>query len=185
MEIRNIRIAQFLIALLLILFGIVFRLSPHPANVAPIAAIALFSGVYLTGKWKIFIPIVAMLVSDFFIGFYEWPILLTVYGCFAATIAIGALVKRNKNTGSVIAGSLSASILFFLATNAAVWMVHSETYAPDLSGLLASYTLAIPFFRNTMLGDLFFTGALFGAYEVVFYAVKQRKFLDFWLMRRL
>ncbi len=81
----------------------------------------------------------------------------------------------HKNTGTVIAGSLSASVLFFFVTNAAVWLAHPETYTADLSGLLESYALAVPFFRNTMLGDLFFTGALFGAYEAVVLLVKRSR----------
>ena len=164
---------SLIIATLLILFGVAMRFIDHPANFAPIAAIALFSAVYLPKKMALFIPIAAMLLSDLFLGFYEWQVMLAVYGSFVLAGAFGFYIRKNKNTGTVIAGSFFASIIFFVFTNLAVW-IFSGYYEHTMAGLLYCYTLAIPFFRNTMLGDLFFVGVLFGSYEMAVYAVKNK-----------
>lgn len=160
-----------IIAAALVLFGFSARLFDHPANFAPIAAMALFSGVYLPRKFAFIVPALAMFLSDLFIGFYQWQIMLTVYGSFLLAGLIGLYLRKNKKIGAVIAGSLAASILFFLITNFTVWFFY---YERSWAGLYLAYTLAIPFFRNTMLGDLFFTGVLFGSYELVYWLAREK-----------
>ena len=150
------------LAITLIVIGATMRFFPHPANVAPIAAIALFSGVYLK-RWHAFvIPLAAMILSDAVIGFHS--LIWATWGCFLLVGALGLWVRRQKTFSRVVAGSLVGSVMFFLVTNWAVWKFTSM-YDPSLNGLWASYLAAIPFFRNTVLGDLFFTGLLFGVYE--------------------
>ena len=61
-----------IISILLIILGFATRLLPHPANFAPITAIALFAGIYLPKRWAIILPLIAMFISDIFIGFYTW-----------------------------------------------------------------------------------------------------------------
>lgn len=156
---------KFLPAFILITLGIAARFLPHPANFAPIGAIAIFSGMYLPKKWAIVLPLAAMFFSDLFIGFYAWPIMLSVYGSLIIMALIGLAVRKNKKLSTVLGGTISGSIIFYLATNAAVWAFGS-LYAHNLGGLLQSYIMAIPFFRNSLLGDLFYTGALVGACEV-------------------
>ena len=73
---------KLLIPLLLIALGFIARLLPHPANFAPIGAIALFSGLYLPKRWAIILPLAIMLISDIFVGFYAWQIMLAVYLSF-------------------------------------------------------------------------------------------------------
>ncbi len=65
-------------------------------------------------------------------------------------------------------------MLFFLITNFGVWL-HTGLYAKTWGGLVQSYTLALPFFRNTLLGDLGFVGLLFGAYELAALTVRRRE----------
>lgn len=154
-----------LVALVLLALGVAMRLLPHPANFAPITAIALFAGYYLPRKWAIILPIAAMLIGDLFIGFYDWRLMAVVYLSFALISFLGWAIK-GRGAGAVIISALTASIGFFLITNFAVWLF-SSWYPHTLAGLLWCYTLALPFFRNTLLGDLFFTGVLFGAYEAV------------------
>ena len=97
---------------------------------------------------------------------YAWPLMLTVYGAYILIGLMGTLIKKHKSLETVVAGSLVASVIFFLATNLAVWQF-SPWYAKSLSGLIQCYTLALPFFRNTLMGDLFYVSVLFGAYEAV------------------
>lgn len=157
---------SIIIAALLIALGLVLRLLPHPANFAPIAAIAIFGGLYLPKRWAIILPLIAMFVSDIFIGFYTWQIMVAVYGSFAIVGLIGLLVRKNKKAATVIGGTILGSILFFLITNFAVW-TFGTIYAHDFAGLVQCYAMAIPFFKNTLLGDLFYTSVLVGSFELI------------------
>ena len=150
------------LALLLIISGVAVRLLPHPYNFTPIAATALFGGAYLPKRYALIIPIVAMLVSDIFLGFHST--MVYVYGSFILTGLIGMWLREHKNAGNVIGASLVSSVLFFLITNFGVWA--QGAYARDITGLWESYVMGIPFFRNTLAGDLFYTGAFFGSYEL-------------------
>lgn len=155
---------KYLPAFILITLGIAARFLPHPANFAPIGAIAIFSGLYLPKKWAIALPLAAMFFSDMFIGFYALPIMLSVYAGFIIMGLIGLAIRKNKKLSTILGGTILGSVIFYLLTNAAVW-VFGSLYPPTAAGLMQSYYMAIPFFRNSLLGDLFYTGALAGAYE--------------------
>ncbi|MFH0955758.1 MAG: DUF6580 family putative transport protein [Candidatus Falkowbacteria bacterium] len=157
-------VKKFLPALILIALGIAARFLPHPANFAPIGAIAIFAGIYLPKKWAIVLPLAAMFFSDLFIGFYAWPIMLSVYAGFIIMGVIGLVVRKNKKVSTVLGGTVLGGVIFYLVTNGAVWAFGS-LYPHTIAGLLQSYYMAIPFFRNSLLGDLFYTGVLAGAYE--------------------
>lgn len=165
---------KLFIAVILIALGIACRLLPHPFNFAPIAAIALFAGVYLGAIYALTLPVIAMVIGDIFIGFYSWQLMLAVYGSYALIGLLGLAVKKYKSVETVLGGSILASVLFFLITNFAVWQF-STWYAPTWQGLINSYIMALPFFRNTLMGDLFYTGVLFGAYEFVLIWVRRKK----------
>lgn len=156
---------KLLPAFVLIVLGVAARFLPHPANFAPIGAIAIFSGIYLPKKLALVLPLTAMFISDLFIGFDGWEITLSVYAGFIIMAAIGLVVKKHKNIGAILSGTILGSVIFYLITNGAVWAFGS-LYPPTVAGLMQSYYLAIPFFRNSLLGDLFYTGLLVGAYEV-------------------
>ncbi len=156
-------------AYFLIFAAVILRFLPHAPNFAPITAIALFGGVYLKDKRLVIVlPLAAMLVSDYFIGFYHLPIMLSVYLSFAISGLLGWWLKSRKNLGNVLGITLLASIQFYLLTNFAVFWF-GTMYPHTGAGLLASYVNALPFFRNTLLGDFFYVGALFGIFEVVKY----------------
>ena len=157
--------------LLIIFIATTLRLAPHPPNFAPIAAMALFGGVYLNRGYAVAVPIVALLISDIVIGFYSPTVMASVYGSFVLTGLIGLWLRKRKSPRSVVLAALGSSVLFFLVTNFAVWL--GGWYPRNLSGLVECYTLALPFFRNTILGDLFYTGVFFGGYELVLKVVKK------------
>jgi hypothetical protein len=138
-----------------------------PPNFAPITAIALFGGVYIMDKRAaIIIPLAAMVISDFFIGYYNIYVLISVYGSFALTGVLGLVLRNKKYPSRVIASTLGASVLFFVITNAAVWLF-TPMYQLNFAGLISSYVSALPFFKWTLLGNLFYVGVLFGAYECI------------------
>lgn len=156
----------FLLSLMLVTIGVAGRFLPHLWNATPIVAIALFAGVYMGVRYAIILPLAVMLITDFFIGFYQFEVMLAVYASFALIGLIGYLIKKVKSAPVVVLSSMVSSILFYLVTNLAVWQF-SPLYQKTFAGLLASYTAAIPFFRHMFFGDLIYTVALFGAYELV------------------
>jgi len=157
----------FILAAVLIRVLSHFNYIPHLPNFAPIAAMALFGGVYLGKKYALLIPLAAMLISDIFIGFYNPWIMFSVYGSFFLIGLIGLWLKNHKNVPNILGASLFGSIIFFLVTNFAVWAVPISMYPHNLQGLLQSYIMGLPFFRNTLMGDLFYVGTMFGLYEIV------------------
>lgn len=173
-------------ALFLIFIGIVLRIAthfsdfapladilkylPHIPNFAPIAAIALFGSVYLNKKYALVLPLLAMLISDIFIGFYSPWIMISVYSSFLLIGLIGLYLREHKTVGNILGGSLFGSIIFFLVTNFAMWAIPHSLYPHTLQGLINCYTMGLPFFRYTILGDLFYTSVFFGSMEVVLYA---------------
>jgi len=168
--------AKLFISILLIVLGVFCRFLPHIWNFTPIAAIALFSGVYLGKKYAFTLPVIAMFLGDIFLGFYAWPIMTAVYSSYLFVGLIGLAIKKYKSFETILAGSILSSVMFFVVTNFAVWQF-SPWYAKSINGLLECYTLALPFFRNTLMGDMFYVGVFFGVYEMVYFLAKnyQRK----------
>ena len=161
--------SRFAVVSSLILFAILSRIIPHPPNFTPIAAMALFGGAYYTErKWAFIIPLTAMFISDLFIGFHS--LMPLVYICFAVMVFIGFRLRENKKPLSLIVAGLTASILFFVFSNFGVWIIaKGTTYPYNIQGLMACYVAAIPFFQNTLLGDMFYIGVLFGTFEAIKY----------------
>ena len=156
----------------------IFRLVPHWPNFTPVAAMALFGGAIFGKKYLAFIiPLAAMLISDMIIGFHAsmWA----VYLSFAITVVLGIVISRKPGWISIAVASVSSTILFFLITNFASWIA-SPFYPQNMTGLTQCYAAGlaflndgkygISFFMNSLLGDLFYNGMLFGA----FYLVKMR-----------
>jgi hypothetical protein len=152
--------------LTLMVFGAAFlRLLPHPPNFAPIAAMALFGGAYFSKKTFAFIiPLAAMFLTDMLIGIYSYAWI--VYISFALIVVLGIFMLKKVSVKNLIIASLTASVSFFAITNFGVWAL-GTLYPKTPEGLLASYTAAIPFFQNSLIGDLFFVGVMFGVYELV------------------
>lgn len=149
-----------------ILIGAVARILPHAPNFAPIGAMALFGGAYMSKKQALILPVAAMILSDFIIGFDGFPMRLTVYGSFLVMVLIGFWLKKHSKFRNIVIATLTGSLLFFLTTNFAVWAFGS-LYPKTVGGLTECYLLAIPFFQNTILGDFFYSGAFFGGYSFI------------------
>lgn len=141
------------------------RLIPHPANFTAVLAVALFGGAKFKNlSLAILVPLIVMMTTDLVIGFYS--LMPFVYGCIVLTAIIGMYIGRTSNPVYILFGSLLASTLFFMVTNATVWY-HNPQFAQTFSGLLICYDFAIPFFRNQLFGDLFFNMLLFGSFYIV------------------
>lgn len=156
-----------------IISAVILRLLPHPPNFAPIAALALFGGVYLNRKYALLVPLAAMFFSDYFLGFSEFWVTFSVYLSFFSIGLIGLWLKSHKKLPNIVGASLLGSVLFFALTNFAVWAA-TPWYTKDLAGFIQCYLLALPFFRNTLLGDLFYVGTMFGLYELAQFIVSKK-----------
>ncbi len=153
-----------------LLLGMVFTLAasrclPHPPNVTPMAATALFCGAYAERRWLSFaIPLAALLLSDALLGFH--PLIPFVYGSLGLSVLLGFLLRRNPGNFRILGASMVGSILFFAITNLGNWWVY-ETFPKTPAGLIACYAAGLPFFANTLLGDLLYSALLFGAWSIL------------------
>jgi len=150
----------------MIIVGFVLRLLPHPANFAPIMALALFSGLYLPHRLNVIIPVVAMLISDIFLGFYSLPIMFSVYASFILATLLGTWLKQHKNITNTVFATIAGSALFFLITNFSVW-AFGTMYTHNFAGLIQSYYMALPFFRNSLIADMFYVTMFVGVAELI------------------
>ena len=154
-----------LTTLTLIIAIAMFRLLPHPPNVSPVAAMALFGGAYFSDKRVAFIvPFLALLLSDILIGLHDT--MVYVYAGFALTVVTGFWIGQKINISRIALAVLVSSGLFFIITNFGAWAT-SGLYPMTVEGLLQAYIAAIPFFQNSLLGNLVFSTLLFGGYALL------------------
>jgi len=141
------------------------RLIPHPPNFTPIIAVALVSGYFFKNiNLSLLILLVAMLLSDLFIGFYENMIF--VYASLLLIIFVFHKISKKINFKNLFIYCFAGSLIFFIVSNFGVWVLGSPgvldvAYERNLSGLTECYILAIPFFGNTFLSTLIFSYTAF------------------------
>lgn len=157
----------------LVAFLTAARLLPHVANVAPVAAGGLFAGAYLgSRRWALAVPVLAMVLSDVLLyllqGLLPWnPTGLgwmskgVDYAALVVPVLLGYGLRSSRPAWKVAGFSLVGSVAFFLLSNLGVFLF-GGLYPLTPAGLLGCYTMAIPFYQNTLLGDLLFSGLLFG-----------------------
>jgi len=156
----------------LIVFAALMRLAPHPWNFTPVAAMALFGGAALRRPLFAFgVPLAALAVSDLFlnsllVGNALAPPNPWVYGSFILIGLLGFGIGSRRGIGTLAAASLGGSILFFILTNLGLWTT-GLLYPRTVAGLAACYAAALPFFANTVAGDLFWNAVLFGGLYAV------------------
>ena len=162
--------------ILLILIASFSRLIPHIPNFTPIGAIALFGGAYFKNRFHAFlIPISSLFISDLIINnlflsnYFEkftlfYSGFLWQYSSFILIILIGIFSLRKFNFKKLLISTIASSLVFFIITNFGVW-ISGSMYSKDLFGLILCYTMAIPFYKGTLLGFLFYSSLLFGIVE--------------------
>ena len=138
---------------------------PRPMNFAPIGALGLFSGAYAPGRRAWLYPLGALTVYVVALGGYHWLVLSSVYIGFAVPALVGSFWLRGQvRAGRVGASALATSVLFFLISNMGSWIAFGIARG---QGLVHHYILGIPFFWNTLAGDVFFSTVLFGGYALM------------------
>ncbi len=142
-----------------------FRLLPHLPNVSPVAAMALFGGAYFADKRMAFvIPFVALFISDLVLGLHSSMIF--VYAGFALTVVIGFQLQKRVTLTNTAFAMVASSLLFFLLTNFGAWLT-SVFYAKTAAGLMQAYAAGIPFFQNSLLGNLVYAAVIFSTYHLL------------------
>ncbi len=168
-----------LVLVSMIFIAAIARLIPHPWNFTPIAAMALFGGVYFSNKLQAFaVTILSLLLSDVltivfinnsFTSLSKYMVSLgelSIIAGFIITVSLGIIISNRTSVRNLIGASHCSSVIFFLLTNMAVWN-NDPLYPQNFSGLIACYVAGLPFFRNEILGDLFYTAVLFSSFFIV------------------
>lgn len=171
-------------ALLLIVLAAVWRIAavhfPLSGNFTPLMALTFCGAVYFRDKRLWLVPFIALTLSDLYLDryyatvyHYEWAVggALIRAACFIAALGLGAMVARRRSWLNLFSGALGGAVLFYLVTNTASWL-GDATYRHDASGWWTAMTVGHPefpptifFFRNTLIGDLLFTGIFAVAME--------------------
>jgi hypothetical protein len=163
-EVADMRAKLFTLSAIIFALAI-FRLLPHLPNVSPVAAMALFGGAYFADKRMAFIvPFVALFLSDLILGLHNSMIF--VYAGFALTVAIGFLLQNRVRLTTTAFATVVSSVLFFLLTNFGAWMT-SGVYVKSAEGLMQAFVAGIPFFQNSLIGNLVFVAVIFGGYQLL------------------
>lgn len=153
-----------LLALFVIFLAGALRFAPHPQNLTPIGAIALFSGAIIRDRRIAFVfPLLAFFARDLFIGYHKLTLL--VCASFLISVALGLWLRDRRTVGRISLATLAGSIQFFLVTNFGVWLLLG-TYPRTYAGLVTCYFAGLPLFRNTLAGDAFYSVLLFGGYAL-------------------
>lgn len=165
----------------------VVRLVDHPFNFTPVAGLALLGAAYISKRWLAWLlPIAVFWATDLFLNnvvysayfdgfvFASTPFMYSA-GAILVMVIVGKWLLKKVNTKNIIISSLLASTIFFLISNFGVWLTQPNPYPTTAAGLLTCMEMGIPFYRTAILGDLVFSGVLFGAWALLFASAKQNQ----------
>ena len=169
---------RFVAVAALVLIAALSRLLPHPPNMTAVGTMALFGGAYLSNRFfAVILPLISLFLTDLilnnvvyaafnngqFVWFYEGAI--WVYAAVALTALLGLSLQKKVNSKSVFMASIACSIVFFLMSNFGTWQSGAIGYPKNMTGLLTCYAAGLPYFLNSLIGDLAFAALLFGGFE--------------------
>lgn len=157
----DIRMDLALVAFLIAL-DVVARLLPHAPGFLPVAASGLFAARMLRMPiLAVIVPVAAMALTGPALGADDWRVSLIVYAAITTPALLGVASRRFQGALPVVGAMLAGSLVFFALSNAAVW-AFSGMYPLTMAGLAQCYVAALPFLDKTVMGDLTWTGVLFG-----------------------
>lgn len=163
---------MYLWLILFIGVAVLSRVVPHIPNFTPIVGIALFlSYIWKTHISMLFV-ILSLFISNLILGYEVDMVQISVYIGLLFPSIVGIYLKKTNSLLSkyisLIVLSFSSSTFFFIITNFAVWL-WSGMYTHDVNGFILCYEMAIPFYRNTLLGDFFSSMMVFGVHDIILY----------------
>jgi hypothetical protein len=153
-----------ILAMAMILLAAALRVAPHPWNLTPLGAMALFSGAIIRDRrLAFFFPLLALLAGDWIIGFHI--LMPIVYASFLVNVAIGLVLRNRRTAWWIAAATLAGAVQFFVITNFGVWWLLGS-YSQTPAGLLDCYIAGVPLFWNTLAGDALYGAVLFGGFAL-------------------
>jgi len=159
-----------MLAYLFVILAVAFRFLPHSFhdwNFTPVAAALLYFGARAPRK-HIWMPVALLGLSDFYLTVFHyklawsWSYFVVILAWYTAIALLGSLLAKRENIGAITAASLTASITFFVVTNAISPWIIPGMYSHDVHGVIAALSAGVPFFRSTVVSDLLFTAVAFG-----------------------
>lgn len=155
---------------LVVLLAVLTRFIPHIPNFSPVFGALLFSGAHLKRRDAIWYPLLLLAASDVVLTTlvyrmrFGWGQSITWLG-FAVVALIGYRLRKGETVARIGLAALAGPTAFFLISNFGVWLGW-RMYPATWDGLVTCYVAALPFYRNSLLGSVVYTAALFGAYEI-------------------
>ena len=163
MSSKTLKNAETWTALALIAIAVIYRLMPHPQNFTPVSAIAIFAAATLPLGLAFTVPILAMIGSDILVGPHD--LFWLTWGAFALMGLLGLWLRERRTPARILLVSVAGSTFFFLVTNFGV-LFFQNMYAKTWAGLVECFTMALPFYRNELAGDLVFCAVFFGVFAL-------------------
>jgi len=157
--------AEFMEILFFSFIGIISRLVPHLPNMTTIGAASVFMGAKFGVKKGMLVMLLTMLITDSIKGLHS--VMWATYGALFIAVLIGKYAIGNRRAGWIMGGTLLSSLIFFIVSNFAVWLSPHFMYPLTPDGLMRCYVMALPFFRNSLIGDVLYTVIFFGVYDIV------------------
>jgi len=173
---RNAVALVFILVIAMLRVAININGQLHPlTNFSPIGAMALFGGAYFSNRGVSFaVPLLTLFVSDVTLALtvysqYSHGILYSgwywVYGAFALMVIAGRLI-RQVSVRNVLLAAIAITAIHWIVSDIGVWL-NGSTYPKTMAGWWACLAAAIPFERNFLLGTMFYSGIMFGGFELV------------------
>lgn len=156
-------------AYLLLLVAVLTRLLPHAGwlNFTAVGGALLYFGARRSWR-EMLAPLAVLMATDYALTVFvynypfRWQGYVTTWAWYVAAMALGQILLHAKTTFTrVAAGILLGPTSFFVVSNYAVWSA-GGMYPRSLSGLVACYAAAIPFYRNDLLSTAIVAGLAFG-----------------------
>ncbi|MGL6021557.1 MAG: DUF6580 family putative transport protein [Chitinophagaceae bacterium] len=165
---------KIIILVVIIVFSIVYKVIPfHLFQWGITIGLCTFLGATQKIKNAVFLSLMALLVRDCILqllfvagytpieGFYKGQLLN--YILLVGTTLLGHIAYQKKwllFLGTIVCSSLG----FYVFSNLGVWLSGSM-YPMNIQGLLQCYTMALPFLKSGMMGDLVFGSIFFYIYS--------------------
>jgi hypothetical protein len=166
---------------LFILFGAFSRMFTFLPNFSALESLALFGGAYIAMRYvAILIPLAAMFMSDLVINntiarpffpsheglviFSDYMIWNTI--AIVLIVLLGRLFLKKMNLLKGVLGILGATAIFWIISNIGAWL-SSGLFPLTFAGMMENFVFALPFLKNSLLGNFAFGTLLFGSYELL------------------
>ena len=152
---------------LYLIFGILAKILPHPSNITPLTNLYLHAGSKLTKGLAIIVILISTILADVILSyFYDYPIFgywsLFTYSGFIIIALLGTKLARNISLPKLVICVISSSSIFWVWTNFGCWLT-MPNYPKNLFGLINCYIMALPFLKNSLLGDLVWSIIVFNS----------------------